>query len=81
MNVYNNVYCNVCGVHYNAARMHHVCDPHDLELIFLEEIDQPEACSLNGDNLRNIKFEIEENGNPPHLVAMWEKSAGRPYDD
>ncbi len=72
-------YCSVCGVEFNAQRVTHTCAPHDLELVFREEQDQPVACNLNGDDLKAIKREIEDNGNPPDLVRMWERSAGRPY--
>ena len=79
MKYYNNVYCNVCGVEYNAADTAHTCAPGDLEIIFLEEIDQPDCCNLNFDALATIRLEIIENGSPKNLVAMWEKSAGRKW--
>jgi len=75
----DNVYCGVCGTHYNRSRTTHVCDPNDLEMVFLEEEDQPDACNLNGDDLKALKREIEANGNPANLIRMWEASAGRSF--
>ena len=71
----NNVYCNVCGEEYNAAAHTHVCDANALEIIFMQEIEQPEHCNLNGTALLGLKQAIKDNGSPDRLVAMWKKSA------
>ena len=75
----NMVYCNVCGVEYNSLRVVHKCDPVELKRIFREEELHPEDCNLNGDDLKNIRQAIVDNGSPADLVAMWEKSAGRQW--
>lgn len=77
----NIVSCSVCGAEYNASRINHTCQPSDLEMAFLQEMDQPVACNLNGDALRGLKREIIANGSPAKLVAMWERSSGRSFNE
>ena len=73
-------YCEVCGEEYNASRTH-TCQPADLEMAFLQELNQPEACNLNGDALAGLRREIIANGSPTKLVRMWERSAGRKFNE
>lgn len=74
-------YCDVCGEEYNASRTTHTCQPADLEMAFLQELNQPEACNLNGDALAGLRREIIANGSPANLVALWERSAGRKFNE
>jgi hypothetical protein len=74
-------YCEVCGEEYNASRTKHTCQPADLEMAFLQELNQPEACNLNGDALAGLRREIIANGSPANLVALWERSAGRKFNE
>lgn len=72
---------SVCGEEYNASRISHTCQLADLEKAFLQELDQPEACNLNGDALAGLRREIIANGSPTKLVRMWERSAGRKFNE
>lgn len=72
------VSCITCGEEYHDS-VRHTCTPQSLEMLFLYERDQPVYCSLNGDDLSRIRQEIIDNGSPAHLIAMWEKSAGRTW--
>lgn len=74
-------YCDVCGAEYNASRTGHTCQPADLEMAFLQEQDQPEYCNLNSDALKGLRREIIANGSPANLVRMWERSAGRKFNE
>ena len=74
-------YCDVCGEEHNASRTKHTCQPADLEMAFLQELNQPEACNLNGDALAGLRREIIANGSPANLVALWERSAGRKFNE
>jgi len=74
-------YCDVCGEEYNASHTTHTCQTADLEKAFLQERDQPIACNLNGDALAGLRREIIANGSPAHLVRMWERSAGRNFNE
>lgn len=73
----NMLYCSVCGEEYNASRTGHTCRPEGLEKIFLQE--QNGEGNLDSILLSWIRQEITDNGSPAHLVAMWEKSAGRSW--
>ena len=73
----NNVYCDVCGYHYNASRMTHTCEPVELLKIFAGE--QEHGDNLDGNALRGLQREIVANGSPVSLVKAWEKSSGRPF--
>ncbi len=74
----NNVYCDICGQHYNASRMNHTCAPDELLKIFADE--QYHGDTLDSTALRGLRREIITNGSPTLLVKAWEQSAGRPFD-